>query len=58
MAGLLGVQLEKPGTYRLSDDVTALDVTSIRIAERVVLVTAALGLLASMTLAWLLERPR
>jgi adenosylcobinamide-phosphate synthase len=44
MAGLLGVQLEKPGAYRLGDDIEPVDAGRIAQAQRVVLATAVLGL--------------
>jgi adenosylcobinamide-phosphate synthase len=43
MAGLLGVQLDKPGHYRLGDAARALDVESIAAALRIVAVCAALA---------------
>jgi len=43
MAGLLGVQLDKPGHYRLGDAARALDVASIAAALRIVTVCAALA---------------
>jgi adenosylcobinamide-phosphate synthase len=53
MAGLLGVRLEKPGTYALGDSRRVADTTAIRKAERIVWATAGLGLGISMALAWL-----
>jgi adenosylcobinamide-phosphate synthase len=58
MAGLLGVRLEKPGAYTLGDDTRALDVSDVRTAQRLLLLTAALGLAMTMGLAWLMERLR
>jgi adenosylcobinamide-phosphate synthase len=58
MAGLLCVQLEKPGAYSLGDDVQSLDIGKVRTAQQVVMATAALGLAVSMALAWTIERAR
>ena len=43
MAGLLGVQLDKPGHYRLGDAARAIDTGSIAAALRIVAVCAALA---------------
>jgi adenosylcobinamide-phosphate synthase len=58
MAGLLGVQLAKPGHYRLGDAARALDVGSIAAALRIMAVCAALAsLLAALAIgarhAWI-----
>jgi adenosylcobinamide-phosphate synthase len=58
MAGLLGVELEKPGVYRLGDPRLTLDAASIETAERVVLFTAALGFAAAAALCLIAVRPR
>ena len=58
MAGLLSVQLEKPGAYRLGDARSTLDVVTLRTAQRIVLATGALALAGAIGLAWLIERLR
>lgn len=52
MAGLLGVELEKPGQYRLGDPARPVDAETIDHAWRVAGLSAALGAAVSVALAW------
>ncbi|HEY4686054.1 MAG TPA: adenosylcobinamide-phosphate synthase CbiB [Dehalococcoidia bacterium] len=58
MAGVVGVQLEKPGAYVVGDPIRALDGDRIQDAQRVVAATAALGLALALGLTVLLGRRR
>jgi adenosylcobinamide-phosphate synthase len=51
MAGLLGVQLEKAGQYRLGDPLEPLSVEKIREACGVLQIAALMG--ASMIFLWI-----
>lgn len=56
MAGLLGVQLERRGSYVLGDAIWPLDEDTIREAQKVVLLAAFLCLATLLPLSWLAGR--